>query len=133
MRNLIQLLEEIDGFQILTTTIAVRYPFTAFTGVVEVQHGGYRIHAKAVDMVLVQPEQGVGDQIVLHFVAAVVVNQRAPVGVRTLARVGMLVEMRAVEQAEAVRVARKMSRSPIEENSDCSLMATIDKLHEIAG
>ena len=55
-------------------------------------------------MVLVEPEQGVGEQEVADFVAAVVEDQRAPVGVLALARVGMLVQGRAVEQPQAVAV-----------------------------
>ncbi len=52
---------------------------------------------------------------------------------RALARVGMFVEMGAVKIGEAVSVAGKMSRCPIEKDADASLMAAINKLHELRG
>jgi hypothetical protein len=53
-----------------------------------------------------------------HLAPAVVVDQRVPVLVLALARVGVLVEMRAVEEAEPVRVAREMPRHPVEDHAD---------------
>jgi hypothetical protein len=42
--------------------------------------------------------------------------------VLALARIGVLVEMRAIEVAKAVAILRKMRRHPIEENADARLM-----------
>ena len=69
----------------------------------------------------------------MHLVAAVVVNQRAPIGVRALARVGVFVQVAAVEISEAMGVAREMRGRPIENHADASLVAAIDKLHEFCG
>jgi hypothetical protein len=69
----------------------------------------------------------------LDFVAAVVVDERAPVGMRALARIGMLVEMRAVELSEAVSIAGKMRRGPIENDADAGPVAAVDELHESFG
>ena len=69
----------------------------------------------------------------MDFVAAVVVDERAPIGMRALARVGVFVEMRAVELREAVRVAREMRGRPIENDAEAGLMAAVDKFHEIGG
>ena len=55
-------------------------------------------------MVLLEPEQRIRQQEVADFVPAVVENERAPVGLFTLTRVGMLVERRPVEARETVRV-----------------------------
>src|SRR5580700_9476839 len=52
---------------------------------------------------------------------------------RALARVGVLVEVRAVELREAEGVAREMRGSPVQENADAGVMAAIDKLHELSG
>src|ERR1700675_557249 len=49
------------------------------------------------------------------------------------ARVSMLVEVRAVEQCQAVRVARKMRGRPIENHSDGGTVAAVDTEHEIGG
>ena len=44
--------------------------------------------AQSVDVVLVVPEQGVGDEVIAYFVAAVVEDLRSPVGVLALTRIG---------------------------------------------
>ena len=102
MDLLVELLEEVDGFEVLAAAEAVGNPLAFLAAVVEVQHRGDGIDAQAVDVVLVEPEQGVGEQEVADLVAAVVEDHRAPVGMLALARVGVLVERRAVEAAQAV-------------------------------
>ena len=63
-------------------------------------------------MIFVEPEEGVRGQEIAHFVAAEVEDQRAPILVLALARIGVLVEIGAVELRQAVRVLRKMRRAP---------------------
>src|SRR3989442_1788475 len=52
---------------------------------------------------------------------------------RTLSRVGVFVEMRAVELCKAVSVAREMRGSPIENDADAGLVAAVDEFHELSG
>ncbi len=78
----------------------------------------------------VEPEERVGNEVVDDLIAAVVVNERAPVGMRTLARVGMLVKMRPVELGEAKGVAREVGRCPVEKHANAGLVAAVDELHE---
>src|SRR3989454_10135708 len=52
---------------------------------------------------------------------------------RALSRVGMLVEMRAVELCKAVSVAREMRGSPIENDADAGLVAAVNEFHELSG
>ena len=87
--------------------------------VVEIQHRRDRIHAQPVDVVLLEPEQRVRQQEVADLVAAVVEDQRAPVLMLALPRIGVLVERGAVEPREAVRVLRKVSRAPSRESRRC--------------
>ncbi len=84
-------------------------------------------------MIHLQPEQRIGDEEVLHLVAAVVEDQRAPVGMLALARVGVLVEMRAVEPGERVRVLREVAGHPIEDHADAVRVALVDELHQVGG
>ena len=67
-------LQELDRLEILPTSEAVRDPLPSLARVVEVKHGGHGIHAKTVDMVLVEPEEGIGDQEVPDLVTSVVEN-----------------------------------------------------------
>src|SRR6266481_5268836 len=131
--DFIHALDEIDGGEIFAAAKLIGDPLAGFAGVVEIEHGGDGVHAQAVDVIFVEPEESVRNQVVLDFVAAVVVDERAPIGMRALARVGVFVEMRAVELREAMRVAREMRGSPIENDADSSLMAAIHKFHEYCG
>ena len=45
-----------------------------------------------------------------------------------LARVGVLVEMGAVEQPEPVRIVREMARDPIEDDADSGRMRGLDEM-----
>ena len=78
----------------------VRHPLAGLAGVVEVEHRGDGVDAEPVDVELLEPEQRIRDQEVAHLVSAVVEHQGAPVGMLALARVGMLIERRAVEAAK---------------------------------
>ena len=84
-------------------------------------------------MIHLQPEQRVGDEEVLHLVPAVVEDQRAPVGMLALARVGVLVEMRAVEPGERVRILREVAGHPVEDHADAVRVALVDELHQVGG
>src|SRR5258707_8867896 len=50
-----------------------------------------------------------------------------------LARVGMFVQVSAIEFGEAVRVAGEVGWSPVEEDAQACVMAAVDKLHEFSG
>ena len=64
-----------------------------------------------------------------HLVAAVVEDQRAPVAVLALARIGVLVERGAVELGQAVPVLREVAGHPVEDHADAVAMA---RVHEVA-
>ena len=82
-------------------------------------------------MVTVEPKKRVADQKTAHFMAAVIENITVPLGLNTLARVGVLENMRAVKISESVLVAREMRRHPIEDHADVVLMQCIDEKHQI--
>src|SRR6516225_11435469 len=50
---------------------------------------------------------------------------------RAFARIGVFVEMRAVEEGQAVRVAREMRGRPIENHPDAFLVAAVNEVHKI--
>ena len=49
----------------------------------------------------------------------------------TLARIGVLVQMRAVEVDQPVRIGGKVRRHPVEDDADPVPMQVIDEIHEI--
>ena len=91
--------KEFDCFEVFLAAIAVRYPLAFAPAIVEIQHRGDGVGAQAVHVVFIKPKQGVADEEVADFVAAVIENECVPVRMLALPRVGVLVEMGAVEIA----------------------------------
>ena len=108
----VELLQEIDRFEILAAAVSIRRPLAVLARVVEIDHRGDRVHAQAVDVILLDPEQRIRDQEIAHFVAAVVEDLRAPLRVLAAPRIGVLVQVRAVELGEPVRVAAESAPAP---------------------
>ena len=82
-------------------------------------------------MILFCPEKSIGDQEVLHFRSAVIVNQRAPVWMGSLSRVKMLVQTRSVKRRKPEGIAWEVCRYPVENNTDVILMHRIHKIAEV--
>src|SRR5205814_6979007 len=97
--------QEQNGIEIFLAAVAVGNPFTFLPRVIEIEHRRDGIDAQAVDVVLVEPEQAARQKEGADFITAVVENRAVPFGMEALTRVCMLVQMRAVEVSETVRVA----------------------------
>src|SRR5512145_1168271 len=82
-------------------------------------------------MVFFQPEQRAADQKTSHLVPAVIEDGGAPVRMEALARIGMLIEMRAIEKTQTMTIGREMGGHPIEYDADPMPMEFIDEIHEI--
>ena len=93
---------------------------------VHVQHGADAVHADAVDVVGLNPVQGVGDQEAAHFSPAEVELVGAPVGVDLV-----LVEHLAVEGGQAVGVRAEAAGHPVHDHADAGLVAGVDEVHEL--
>ena len=128
-----EFLQESDRLQVLAPAVAVGHPLALAAAVVAVEHRGDGIHAQPVDVVALQPVQRAADQEAAHLGAAEIVEQRVPVGLVALARVGMLVERGAVEARQAVRVGRKMRRHPVENHADAGFVEAVDMAAKLSG
>ncbi len=131
MHDLVELLDEVHRLQVLPPAELVGNPFPGVAGVVEVQHAGHRIHAQAVNVVHVGQEHRVGEQEGPDLVAPVVEDQGAPVAVLALARVGVLVQVRAVEVGQSVAVLGKMRGHPVQQHPDAFLVTAIHEILEV--
>jgi hypothetical protein len=125
--DLVHPAQESDGLEVLATAMHVRQPLSFLAAIVAVEHRGDGIDPQAVDAVALDPEEGIADQVVADFAAAEVVDQRTPVLVHALARVGVLVEGRAVEAAEAVFVGREMRWHPVDQHAQAGGVAGGDE------
>jgi hypothetical protein len=123
MHDLVHPAQEGDRLEVLVPAELVRDPFSGVSRIVEVEHGGHRVHAQPVDMVFLQPEQDAREEKVCHLPAAVVEDQ--------LSRVRVLVEVRPIEECESVGVLREVGGDPVDEDPDPLPVATVDEGHEV--
>ncbi len=126
-------LQEADRLVVVVAAIDVGHPLTGVAGVIQIEHGGDRIHPQAVDVELVEPEQGAGHQELAHGVATEVIDVGVPVRVPATARIFVLVERRAVEAGQAVGIGREVGGHPIQNHADPRLVALIHEVFEIVG
>ena len=127
----VDLLEERQGVQVLPAAKLVRQPLAFLARVVEVNHRRDGVHPQPVDVELLEPVDGVGDEEVAHLAAAVVEHQRPPVGVRPEPRVGVLVQGSAVELCQCPGVAREVRRHPVDDHPDTRLVQRVHQEAEV--
>ncbi len=123
--------KKVDRLEVFVTAELVGQPLTLFARVVEVEHRRHRIDAQPVGVVAVQPAQGAAEQEPPDLVAPVVEDRAAPVGMHAKPRVGVLVEVRAVEVLQPKLVGREVRRHPVEDHADAVLVQVIDQEHEV--
>ena len=122
---LVRALQEADRIAVFIAAVGIGQPLAGLSRIIEIEHGGHRIHAQAVDVEAVEPIERAGAEEIGNFPAAEIVNGRVPVRVEAAARIGMLVKRGAVEIAEAMLVGRKMRGHPIEDHAEASLMGAV--------
>src|ERR1700726_5296523 len=71
------------------------------------------------------------DQEAPYLPPAVVEDQAPPVRLEAPARIGVLVEVRAVEERQGVLVVREVRRHPVEDDADAALVEVVDQVHEV--
>ena len=127
----VDLLQEGNRVQVLPAAVLVRRPLAVLARVVQVQHGRHGVDAQPVDVELLQPVDGVGDQEVPHFVPPEVEDERAPVGLLAAARVGVLVQRGAVEPRQRPVVPREVPGHPVQQHADAGLVQRVDQVAEV--
>ena len=55
----VDLLDKLDGLQVLVSAVLVRQPLSVISSVIEVQHGSHGIHADPVDVIFIRPVKSV--------------------------------------------------------------------------
>ena len=125
----VHLLQERHRLEVLPAAVDVGHPVVA--GVVQVQHRGDGVDAEAVDVELLGPVQGVGDEEVAHLGPAEVEDVRAPVQLLAAARVGVLVQRGAVEAGQRPVVLGEVRRDPVDDDADAGLVRTVDEVAEV--
>ncbi len=128
-----QLAKEVECLEVLASAVAVGDPFPRLPGVVEVEHRGDGVDAEAVGVVALEPRDRAGHEECPHLRPPVVEDRRAPVRVEPLARIGVLVEVGAVEAGQPVGVHREVRGHPVHDHPDAALVEPIDHRHQAGG
>ena len=131
--RIVQLAQESHCFQVLLAAILIGLPFALLAVVIQIQHGGHGIHAQTIDVVLLQPVQGAGDQEALHLAAAEVEHHGAPLLVLAALGVGVLVAGFSVKVVQAEAILREVGGHPVHDDTDAGLMHLVHKGHEVLG
>src|SRR5689334_15749745 len=131
MDDAVEMLEELNGLEVFTAAVTVRDPFASRPAVVAVKHGCHRIDAQSVDMIMLEPLKGAGDQKAFDLVATEIVDQCIPILVKTLTGVFVLIERRPVETRQTPDISREVRRHPVEDDADPGAMAAVDKVSKI--
>ena len=109
----------------------VRTPLRA--AVVEIEHGGHRVHAQPVHAELLQPPERGGEQETPHLGPAEVEHPRAPAVVFPLERIGVLIETRPVEVHQPVRVLAEVRGHPVEDHGQPRRVQAVDEILQVVG
>ncbi len=122
--------EEGDRLAVFLAAVRVGQPLAFAAGIVEVEHRGDGVDAQAVDMEPVDPVERVAIEEIRHLVPAEIVDRGVPVRMKTLARIGVLVQGGAVEARQAVLVGGEMRRRPVEDDAETRRMGAVDEAGE---
>ena len=133
VHRVVELPEEVHRLEVGASTLGVGDPLALVAGVVEVQHRRDGIDPQAVGVVALEPGDGTRHEEGPDFVAAVVEDRAPPVGMVALTRIGVLVEVSAVEVHERVVVGREVRRHPVEDHPHATLVQTVDHRLEVVG
>ena len=123
--------QEVDGFQVFPAAVFIGLPVAVSMAVIEVEHVGDGVDAQAVDVELAEPEEGTGNEEGLDFRPAIVEIHRVPFLIFSQHGVARFIARFAVKMAQAVGVAAKMARYPVEDDADAVAVAQVDEIHQI--
>ena len=82
-------------------------------------------------MIMLDPEQCIGDQEILHLRLAVVENLRPPIRMLALSRICIFKCRRSVKVRQPMRILWKMRRYPVQDHTDAIPVQIIDHIGKI--
>ena len=133
MTELVEPFDEVDRLEVFVAAEDVGDPLAGLARIVEIEHRGDGVDPQAVEVVAIEPEERVAEQEVANLGPAVVEDLGAPVAMFAQPWVGMLVEMRAVEIAQAVRIVGEVGGNPVEDDAVAVPVQRVDEVGEVVG
>ena len=131
LKDRVQMFQELYGFQIFISAVDISYPFSVIFSIIQVKHRGHSVHTDSVGMILLCPEQSVGDQEIFHLRTSVIVDQGSPMRMHTLSGIQMLVQTCAVKIRKTEGIFGEVSRHPVQDHADPLLVHVVHKVHKV--
>ena len=75
--------DELNRLEIFLSSVTVGEPFSVLACIIQIEHGGHGIDTEAVNMIFIQPKQGIGNKIIADFLAPVIINEGSPLRMGT--------------------------------------------------
>ena len=129
--RLIQMPQEVYRLQVLVTAVNVGTPFAVLPVVVQIEHGCHCVHPESVQMEVLQPAAGAGDQERAYLAFAVVKYSGSPALVFHFQRIGIFIAVCAIEFAQPHGVFREVCRNPVQDDADACLVEQVDHFPEV--
>ena len=130
---LIELLQEIHGLQVLIAAVDIADPRSVLAAIVKIQHGGYGVYPQSVDVKHFQPEEGRRVEEGADFVPPIVKDTGTPVGVFSLAQIGIFIAGLSVKLIESEGVLREVGGYPVQNHAHTGLVELVDEIHQVVG
>ena len=127
----VQVLKELDGFQVLVASVFVGDPLAFLASVVQVQHGCHRVHPEAVHVVLFHPVERIADEEVLDLIFTVIKYLGAPVRMFALPGVRIFKKGFSVKVSQAMGILGKVGRNPVQYDAYAVFMQVVYEIHEL--
>ncbi|MPN53492.1 hypothetical protein SDC9_201156 [bioreactor metagenome] len=114
-------------------TVFVGSPLARRTVVVQIQHGGHRIHPQPINVINLQPEAGGREKKAHYLRPPIVKNPCPPSRVFPLFRVGIFVAAGSVELIQPLLILAEMGGNPVQDHGNAILVHMVYKPHKVLG
>src|SRR5271166_5656707 len=123
----VEALEKSRRVAVVVGSVGIWEPLPGLARIIEVEHRGDGVDAQSIDVIAIEPEEGVCDQESRHFAPAEIIDRRVPIRMKSAARVSVLVQGLAVEQRKAMHVGWKMRWNPVENDGKPGGVGFVDE------
>ena len=127
----VHFLEERNRLKVAVVAVLIGNPFARRFVVIEIEHCRHSIYAKRVDVVFLEPINGVGNEKALYLLAAKVKATRAPPLVLLAVKALVFVKRLSIKFVKTVCILCKVRGDPVKDNADACLVHGIYKRHKI--
>ena len=129
--GLVELVEEVYGLQVAVAAVLVRLPLPMLPAIVQIQHIGHCINAQSVNMVLIHPENRVGNQEALYLGAAIIKVGGTPACIVCTLRIVRLIQVAPIKVTETRIILAEVPRHPVHDYADACLMCLINEITQV--